>query len=142
MGTLSMAHRALGNTGISVSVLGLGTVKLGRSEQLKYPAPFTLPDDDAARRLLDAARDAGINLLDTAPAYGSSEARLGALLAGRRHDWVICTKAGESFDAGRSRHDFSPAAIRHSAGIARRWTSTSCTRRPSAWRAPASLIVK
>lgn len=102
-----MIHRELGRTGIHVSLLGLGTVKLGRNQQVKYPRPFDLPDDAAARRLLDCAAELGVNLLDTAPAYGASEARLGALLEGRRQDWVLCTKVGEEFEAGRSWFDFS-----------------------------------
>ena len=70
---------ALGNTGIEVSALGLGTVKLGRNEGVKYPSGFELPDDASVSRLLQLAADAGINLLDTAPAYGSSEERIGKL---------------------------------------------------------------
>ncbi|MBL0922517.1 MAG: aldo/keto reductase [Phycisphaerales bacterium] len=106
-----MALRPLGSTGIAVSPIGLGTVKLGRNQGVKYPEPFDIPDDAAAARLLDLARSLGVNLLDTAPAYGRSEERLGALLAGRRDEWVICTKAGEEFEDGRSRFDFSPRAI-------------------------------
>ena len=75
-----MPRRRLGRTGIEVGVLGLGTVKFGRDQGLKYPRGFTIPDDRAVRALLDLARDLGINLLDTAPAYGDSEARLGRLL--------------------------------------------------------------
>jgi aryl-alcohol dehydrogenase-like predicted oxidoreductase len=110
----------LGHTGLLVSRLGLGTVKLGRTKGLKYvtTTPATLPSDDEALALLAAAKDLGINLIDTAPAYGSSEDRLGALLprvAPREH-WVICTKAGETFDeaSGRSTYDFTPESITRS----------------------------
>ncbi len=109
-----MQTRQLGRTGIAVSLLGLGTVKLGRTAQVKYPQPFSLPDDDAAGRLLDCARDLGINVIDTAPAYGSSEERLGRLLGNARRDWIVCTKVGEEFENGRSRYDFSGAHVRHS----------------------------
>jgi aryl-alcohol dehydrogenase-like predicted oxidoreductase len=44
---------------------------------VKYPKGFELPSDDDVRSLLDTARDLGVNLLDTAPAYGTSEQRLG-----------------------------------------------------------------
>jgi aryl-alcohol dehydrogenase-like predicted oxidoreductase len=47
--------------------------------------------------LLELAWDLGINLLDTAPAYGESEERLGRLLRQCRRDWVIVTKVGEEF---------------------------------------------
>jgi len=106
--------RPLGDTGMQVSALGLGTVKLGRTEGLRYPGAFTVPDERGARELLALARALGINLLDTAPAYGRSEERLGTLLAGQRRDWVLCTKVGEAFEGGQSRFDFSPEATRHS----------------------------
>lgn len=108
--------RPLGSTGLSVSPLGLGTVKLGRTSGVKYPSAFQLPDDTAATSLLARAESLGINLLDTAPAYGSSEERLGRLLKGRRDRFLIFTKAGESFDdrTARSTYDFTPAAIRSS----------------------------
>ncbi|HSG88983.1 MAG TPA: aldo/keto reductase [Pseudomonadales bacterium] len=112
--SLRMPRRPLGDTGIEVSVLGLGTVKFGRTQGLKYPQPFTIPDNAQAARLLATARDLGINLLDTAPAYGNAELRLGALLRGQRQDWVIVTKTGERFEQGVSRFDFSPEHTRAS----------------------------
>ena len=114
MKTLHPFHRPLGSTGLSVSPLGLGTVKIGRNQGVKYPSGFELPDDPQVRDLLALARDAGINLLDTAPAYGISEQRLGPLLNGQRHDWVLCSKVGEEFDDGQSWFDFSAAHTRHS----------------------------
>ena len=79
-----MELRPLGSTGIKVSPLGLGTVKLGRDQQVKYPSSFRIPDDDAVRDLFALTRELGINLVDTAPAYGNSEQRLGKLLPGFR----------------------------------------------------------
>ena len=112
LATLHDWHRPLGSTGLHVSPLGLGTVKLGRDQGVKYPNGFTIPDDAAARALLQQARELGINLIDTAPAYGTSEERLGPLLRGQRHEWVIVSKVGEEFDNGQSRFDFSPAHTR------------------------------
>ena len=106
--------RPLGNTGLQVSALGLGTVKLGRDQAVKYPGSFTIPDDHNAAALLAQARDLGINLIDTAPAYGNSEERLGKLLAGQRSDWLICSKVGEEFEGGQSHFDFSPEHTRQS----------------------------
>ena len=105
-------HRPLGSTGLMVSPLGLGTVKLGRDQGVKYPNGFRIPDDQEARQLLALARDLGINLIDTAPAYGRSEERLGPLLRGQREQWVIVSKVGEEFEDGLSRFDFSPAHTR------------------------------
>lgn len=107
MNTLHELHRPLGSTGLLVSPLGLGTVKLGRDQGVKYPSGFTIPDDREAQMLLKLARDLGINLIDTAPAYGTSEERLGPLLRGQRQEWVIVSKVGEEFEGGQSRHDFS-----------------------------------
>lgn len=100
--------RPLGCTGIEVSAIGLGTVKLGRDQGVKYPQGFTIPDDRAAAALLSQARELGINLIDTAPAYGVSETRLGPLLKGQREQWVVCSKVGEDFADGESHFDFSP----------------------------------
>lgn len=105
--------RELGNSGINVSALGLGTVKIGRNQGVKYPTSFELPDDAAVTQLLAQSRELGINLVDTAPAYGRSEQRLGQLLTNRQQ-WVIVTKAGEEFTNGCSHFDFSAQHIRHS----------------------------
>ncbi|SEL05102.1 Predicted oxidoreductase [Atopomonas hussainii] len=112
--SLKPYYRALGNTGLKLSPLGLGTVKIGRNQGVKYPTGFELPDDNAVRNLLAQAHDLGINLLDTAPAYGKSEERLGPLLKGQREQWLICSKVGEEFTDGQSSFDFSAAHTRYS----------------------------
>ena len=112
--TRSHRRKQIASTDVWVSPMGLGTVKIGRNQGVKYPAHFTIPDDDAVLNLLSAAQDCGINVIDTAPAYGSSEQRLGTLLKGQRHDWVICTKVGEEFSAGQSSFNFTPEHTRFS----------------------------
>lgn len=104
-----MWMRPLGRTGLAVSALGLGTVKFGRRTGVKYPCPYRLPRDAAIAQLLATAKAHGVNLLDTAPAYGTSEERLGEAIAGTREDWVLCTKVGEEFDRRGSRYDFGEA---------------------------------
>jgi aryl-alcohol dehydrogenase-like predicted oxidoreductase len=106
--SLQNYQRQIANTGIYVSPVGLGTVKLGRDQGVKYPNNFVIPDDKTALELLAMAKDYGINLIDTAPAYGISEQRLGTLLKGQRDDWVICSKVGEEFTNGKSYFDFTP----------------------------------
>lgn len=106
-----MQKRRLGKSEIEVSAIGLGTVKLGRNQGVKYPLAFELPSDEKVIDLLEVAAELGINLLDTAPAYGTSEERLGKLLRGKRKDWVISTKVGEEFIQGESQFDFSAQAI-------------------------------
>lgn len=109
-----LPKRPLGRTGMDASVLGLGTVKLGRDQGVKYPKAFRIPDDREALALLAQARELGINLIDTAPAYGTSEERLGGLLHGQRDHWLICSKVGEEFEDGKSRFDFTPVHTRRS----------------------------
>lgn len=99
---------------MEISRIGLGTVKFGRNRGVKYPQEFELPSDLAIETLLANAQSLGINLLDTAPAYGSSEERLGVLLKNKRHEWLICSKAGEEFIDGASHYDFSANAIIYS----------------------------
>ena len=83
-----MEFRRLGNSGLVVSVVGLGTNNLG----MKL-------DMDGSREVIDAAFDEGVTLFDTADSYGASEERLGELLQGRRDDIVLATKFGS--DAAR-----------------------------------------
>lgn len=106
--------RQLGLTDLSVSPIGLGTVKFGRNQGVKYPEGFELPSDEELVDLLALAKNLGINMLDTAPAYGTSEERLGNLLKGQREDWVIVGKAGEEFEDGESYFDFTPSSFEKS----------------------------
>ncbi len=108
-----MDVRQLGPDGPLVSLLALGGTKFGRREGVKYPSSFELPSDNELADLLNLAKELGINLVDTAPAYGTSESRIGALIGADDH-WRIATKVGESFHDGKSRFDFSPHAIRDS----------------------------
>ena len=108
MDTLAYHKRRLGQTALNVSPLGLGTVKFGRNQGVKYPKKFELPEERTLADLLSLARDMGVNLLDTAPAYDQSEERLGRLLKGQRTDWILVGKAGEEFEDGVSSYHFTP----------------------------------
>ena len=108
-----MLARTLGKTGITVSPLGFGTVKIGRNQKTKY-GEFAVPDDQEAEKLLLGILDLGVNLIDTAPAYGLSESRIGNILKDYRGRLVLSTKVGETFINGNSCYDFSTAAIEQS----------------------------
>ncbi len=92
-----MRYRAVGNSGLVVSVVGLGCNNFGRRL-----------DAEKARPVVDAAIEAGVTLLDTADSYGGgrSEEILGEVLAGRRDQVVLATKFGhQAADLG-----YGPAA--------------------------------
>lgn len=111
---MRLPHVQLGSTDLKTSVLGLGTVKFGRNTDVKYPQGFELPSDQQALDLLALAQDLNINVLDTAPAYGTSEERLGTLLRGQRDRWVIVGKAGEEYANQESSYDFTRQHIMNS----------------------------
>ena len=106
-----MVSRPLGQTGLTVSRIGLGTTKLGRNTDVKYPQAFHLPSDKQVGELLDTALRSGVNLIDTAPAYGASEARLGAFIGSQRKGFILSTKCGEQYSNRHSIYDFSAGAI-------------------------------
>jgi aryl-alcohol dehydrogenase-like predicted oxidoreductase len=81
-----MRYRPLGESGLQVSVVGLGCNNFGRRL-----------DVDGSRAVIDAALDSGITLFDTAESYGGrgrSEEIIGEVLAGRRDQVVLATKFG------------------------------------------------
>ena len=106
-----MVPRPLGRTGLNVTPIGLGTTKLGRNTDVKYPKPFELPSEKQVGELLETALALGVNLIDTAPAYGESETRLGPFVEKHRDRLALCTKCGEKYEHGRSTYDFSASAI-------------------------------
>lgn len=93
-----MTTRPLGNSGLNASVVGLGTWVLGGG------AVWGGNQDEAESiRTVQAAIDAGINLIDTAPAYGwgRSEEVVGKAIRGRRDRVILATKCGLWTDDGR-----------------------------------------
>lgn len=106
-----MDRRRIGKSDVVVSPIGLGAFKVGRNEKVKYAQSYAMPSDGEVERLVNGVIDAGINLVDTAPAYGTSEERIGKALGRRRSEVVLCTKVGETFEHGESRYDFSKAAV-------------------------------
>lgn len=93
-----MKFQQLGKTGIQVSTLALGTVSLGVDYGIKVPDEFGRPTEAEAIHLLQQAADSGINLFDTAPAYGESERLIGRAI-GRRSDCHIATKVLTPLDS-------------------------------------------
>jgi aryl-alcohol dehydrogenase-like predicted oxidoreductase len=90
----------LGRTDLHVSALALGTVELGLDYGIAVPGEFGRPTEAEAIRLIHTALDSGMNLIDTARAYGESEAVLGRALRGRRREVVLATKVRTQRDDG------------------------------------------
>ena len=95
-----MEYRSLGRSGLKISPLCLGTMMFGAQT-----------DEPTARRIVQRARQQGINFVDTADAYadGRSEEIVGRAIAGERDDWIVATKLANQIgtrqgDAGLSRH--------------------------------------
>jgi aryl-alcohol dehydrogenase-like predicted oxidoreductase len=95
-------RRALGRTGLAVSVLGFGGSGIG----------FERVDAATVRELVADALDAGLNVVDTAECYGDSEALLGAAVADRRRDYHLFTKCGHFEGTGRD--DWRPESLERS----------------------------
>ncbi len=118
-----------------VTALGWGAFKIGRNEAIKYPTPYALPSEEQAIALVHAVIELGIRLIDTAPAYGLSEARVGLALAqlapAVRSEIFLSTKAGEQFADGHSHYDFTAKAITQS--ISQSLTRLRCERIDLAW---------
>ena len=84
----------IGQSGIEASVVAIGAWAIGGDSQ------WGASDDSESIRTIHRARELGVTLLDTAPAYGlgHSEEVVGKALLGRRGDYVLSTKCGLRWD--------------------------------------------
>jgi aryl-alcohol dehydrogenase-like predicted oxidoreductase len=101
-----MQYRTLGRTGIKVSPYALGTLMLATS--------VGNPDPDDSAPIIHKVLDAGINLVDTADAYGDSEEVVGRALKGRRDTVVLATKVSRPMGDDPNQQ-----------GASRRWIMTA-----------------
>jgi aryl-alcohol dehydrogenase-like predicted oxidoreductase len=88
-----MKYRRLGRTNLHVSVIGVGSWQFGG----EWGKDYTQSEVDA---VISAARDHGINLIDTAECYGDhlSERLVGQAVKGERDRWIIATKFGHHYN--------------------------------------------
>jgi aryl-alcohol dehydrogenase-like predicted oxidoreductase len=87
-----MEHRQLGSSGLSVSVLSLGTMTVGGRDRFRNMGNLGVAE---VSRMLDLCDDAGLSVIDTADLYsfGAAEEIVGESLQGRRDRYVVVTKA-------------------------------------------------
>jgi aryl-alcohol dehydrogenase-like predicted oxidoreductase len=93
-----MQYRRLGKSNLKVSALCLGTMMFADQTDIAE-----------ARAIVDDAREHGVNYIDTADVYslGASEQRVGELLQGSRHEWVLATKLGNPMTKAVNDRHFS-----------------------------------
>lgn len=87
---MTIPTRALGRTGVEVSILGYGAMELRGPDAIGGPA---ISDADAGR-LLNEVLDAGVNLIDTSLDYGRSDELIGRYLSSRREEYFLASKCG------------------------------------------------
>ena len=94
-------QRRIGKSGISASAVGLGTWAIGGWM-------WGGTDEAASIRAIEASIEAGVSLIDTAPAYGlgRSEEIVGKAIRGKRNKVVIATKCGLNWHSGKGNHFF------------------------------------
>jgi aryl-alcohol dehydrogenase-like predicted oxidoreductase len=102
-----MQYRKLGTSDLTVSSIGLGTWVFGGD----HWGPTVIDKSIAAIR---AAIDAGVNLIDTAPAYGIGRAEeiVGKAIKGRRESVIIATKCGVQREGKKFSYSLAPAVVR------------------------------
>ena len=94
-----MEKRRLGTTDMKVSVLGFGGSEIG----------YEGASLSAVSKILNGALDAGLNVIDTAECYITSEELIGKAIEGRRADYYVFTKCGH--ERGWSNPDWHPASL-------------------------------
>src|SRR5260370_34638536 len=100
-GASRMEYRKLGQSGLKVSVLCLGTMNFGGATE-----------EPTSARIVGTARDQGVNFIDTADQYnaGRSEEVVGRAIRGDRDRWVLATKLANPGGTGPNE-----------AGLSRKW---------------------
>src|SRR3977135_3277788 len=103
---MSMQFPRLGDSGLEVSEICLGTMMFGDRT-----------DQATAERIIASAYDAGVNFIDTADVYakGGSESVIGPAIAGNRRRWILATKVGNVMTQAP-----------HDGGLSRRWIMQAC----------------
>jgi aryl-alcohol dehydrogenase-like predicted oxidoreductase len=111
-----MEKRQLGRTGMTVTVLGFGGAEIG----YQNAAQATVD------RLLGAALDAGLNVIDTAECYVDSESLIGNAVAHRRQEFFLFTKCGHDRGSGLGAGDWDPPLMARTIDRSLKRLKTDC----------------
>jgi aryl-alcohol dehydrogenase-like predicted oxidoreductase len=109
-----MEKRRLGKTDMDVSVLGFGGMEIGYQH-------ISL---STAKRLLNEVLDSGINVVDTAECYSTSEELIGEAIAARRKEFYLFTKCGH--ESGWTYPDWRPESLFRSVERSLKRLKTNC----------------
>ena len=98
---LALEKRKFGKTDMQVAVLGFGGAEIG----------YEKTDPQTVGKLLNAALDAGLNVVDTAECYLDSEVQIGAAIGKRRKEYYLFTKCGHILPDESRGDAWSKAAV-------------------------------
>ena len=108
-----MRNREVGNTGVEVSVVGIGGWQMGGPDTPDgIGHGWGDVDDKRSIKIIHRAQELGVNLIDTADIYGNghSEQVIGDALEGRRDRWIVATKGGLAKDPKKRGQYFDGSA--------------------------------
>lgn len=96
-----MERRRFGKTDMDVAVLGFGGAEIG----------YEKTDQQTVTKLLNAALDGGLNVVDTAECYVDSEVQIATAIGHRRNEYHLFTKCGHAVEGGGRSSDWSKPGI-------------------------------
>lgn len=98
---IEVERRPFGKTDMKVAILGFGSAEIG----------YERTDQDVVDRILNAALDQGLNVVDTAECYVDAEEQIGRAISNRRKDFFLFTKCGHYVKDGSRGDDWSKEAL-------------------------------
>ena len=98
---VDVERRQYGKTDMKVAILGFGSAEIG----------YERTDQDVVNRILNAALDQGLNVVDTAECYVDAEEQIGRAISHRRKEFFLFTKCGHTLPDGSRGDDWSKSGI-------------------------------